>query len=154
MPGGLVMWPRLHAWAVLFALPMWWGFSPAVPCKALSSFLSGFYSVGINSRPPSLFLQMATISPSCNATQPFYPVRGGFCGRLRPVFGSGRAAVPLQFPPPWRSACRLWCFPRRQGRAAPHQLPSDGPPTPPDQISHPVFAPAPEIPQRGQEGEP
>jgi hypothetical protein len=48
-PGGFSFWPRPdQARRFPFALPMWWGFSLAMPCKALSGFLSGFYSCNIN----------------------------------------------------------------------------------------------------------
>jgi hypothetical protein len=48
-PGGFSFCPRPdQARRCPFALPTWRGFSLAMPCKALSGFLSGFYSGNIN----------------------------------------------------------------------------------------------------------
>nr|DAP26631.1 MAG TPA: hypothetical protein [Bacteriophage sp.] len=48
-PGGFSFWPRpAQARRCPFALPTWRGFSLAMPCKAFSGFLSGFYSGNIN----------------------------------------------------------------------------------------------------------
>ena len=123
-PGGFSFCPRPdRARRCPFALPTWRGFSLAMPCKAFSGFLSGFYSGGkftsavtfpVNSHDIAVMQCHTAILPS--AWRILWPSAPRF--RLRAC-----RPVPLQFPPPWRSACRLWFFPRRQGRAAPHQLP-------------------------------
>lgn len=119
-PGGFSHFmPLVSAGGALFALPMWRGFLSAFRCKALSGFLSGFYSNYINSHLHAFSKQTATPQPPRNAARLFYEMRGGFRGRLCPVSGFGCAARPPAISAPWRSACRLWCFPRRQGSAAP-----------------------------------
>nr|DAO94672.1 MAG TPA: hypothetical protein [Caudoviricetes sp.] len=48
-PGGFLCSAALASIVgFLFALPTWRGFSLAMPCKAFSGFLSGFYSGNIN----------------------------------------------------------------------------------------------------------
>lgn len=138
--------PPDYSGGVLYAPPTWRGFSLAVPCKASSGFLGGFYSSYINSHQQAFSKQTATPRLPRNAMRHFMQRVGRSAPAVAPFPVPDMPGTPAAFRPSERFMCPPTFCPLRRCRGTTPRSARGSPDS--GQISRHVFASGLKIPAR------